>query len=100
TGTAASLPATLTVVLPPAITTNPSSRTNNAGTTATFTANSSPASPLDYQWRKDGADLADGGKVSGANSPVLTILDLLKADEGNYALFVTNSAGTAVSDDG
>jgi hypothetical protein len=37
-----------------------------------------------YQWRKDGLNLANGGAVSGANTPTLTISPASLADAGSY----------------
>jgi len=37
---------------PPAITTQPSDQTNNAGTTATFTVSATGTLPLSYHWKK------------------------------------------------
>ncbi len=99
-GTVLSSNATLTVIDPPAITQQPQSRTNNATTTATFTitlaGNSTP--PFGYQWFKNDTNLlVDGGNISGATSPTLTISNVLAADDGEYSVVVTNVAGTATS---
>ncbi len=90
-------PATLTVLVPPHIIQQPASCTNDAGTTATFTVNASGTPPLRYQWQKGGVDLINIRNVSGANSNTLTISNVLKADEGNYRVVITNVAGSAVS---
>src|SRR6185295_16661023 len=50
-GSATSAVATLTVVSPPAITLQPQSRTNNAGSTATFSTAADGTAPLSFQWR-------------------------------------------------
>ena len=58
----------------PGIVAQPQSRTNDYGTTATFTVTASGTAPFTYQWHKVGAgDLADGGNISGSRSNVLAI---------------------------
>jgi len=53
---------------------------------------------LTYQWRKDGADLADGGHVSGATTDVLTITGADATDAGSYLCVVTGGCGALNSD--
>lgn len=97
-GTNTSASATLTVIDPPVITNEPASITNNAGTTATFTVGMSGTEPLSYQWYKNGTNqLADGGKVFGATSNILTLSNVFGIDRGDYSVIVTNLAGTATS---
>ena len=50
-----SSPATLTVIVPPTITTQPLSRTNAVGTSTTFTVVAAGTAPLSYQWRFNAA---------------------------------------------
>jgi hypothetical protein len=57
---------------PPVILAQPASRTNNAGTAATFSVVAGGAAPLSFQWRKDGVPLVDGGKISGVRTAALT----------------------------
>jgi hypothetical protein len=94
-------PATLTVIDPPVITSQPQSRTNNASTTATFTVSATGTIPFGYQWWKITATatnlLSDSGNISGSASNVLTIADVLAADAASYSVTITNPAGTAVS---
>ena len=53
--------------------------------------------PVTYQWRKDGVDLTDGGSVSGANAPILTIDPAAAADSGSYDVVVNDLCTTATS---
>ena len=39
---------------------------------------------LEYQWRKDGADLTDSERIFGAQSAGLVILDVQSTDAGEY----------------
>lgn len=69
-------------VAAPTITTHPANVTVNAGATATFSvvATGSP----NYQWRKDGADLA------GATGATLTLTNVSVADAGKYSVLVSS----------
>ena len=82
--------ATLTVIDPPTITSQPLSRTNIAGTTATFTVTSGGTSP-NYQWFKDSSP------ISGAILPTLTLTNVQDADAAAYMVVLTNSAGNVTS---
>jgi hypothetical protein len=76
----------------------PASRTNNAGTTATFTVNAGGAAPLSYSWVKNGTTtLVDGGNISGATTATLTLTGVLAADAGTYTCVVANSYGSVTS---
>ena len=46
-----------------------------------------------YQWRKNGV------AISGANSASYSIASVATTDSGNYSVVVTNSAGSATSND-
>jgi hypothetical protein len=97
-GCITSTPATLTLIDPPVITTQPLSRTNLAGTTATFAVVASGTEPLSYQWIKNATNcLADGGNFSGAATPTLTISNVLVGDEGVYSVVITNILGVTVT---
>jgi glucose/arabinose dehydrogenase len=78
----------------PAITNQPQSITVAAGQPASFSVTASGSTPLNYQWLRNGADIA------GATSPAYTIGATSSADNG--ALFrcrVTNNFGTALSNE-
>lgn len=82
----------------PVITNQPASRTNGAGTTATFTVTAGGLGTLSYQWLKYGTNyLADGGKISGTTTATLTISNVLGADKGNYSVVITNAADGKVN---
>ena len=89
--------AVLTVLTPPAITTQPQSLTSAAGTTASFSATATGSAPLSYQWRLNGVNLANGGRISGATTTTLTISGVQSADAGSYTLVVSNGAGSVTS---
>lgn len=67
-------------------------------TNAVLTVSAAGAEPLSYQWKKDGVDLTDGGKISGATTPILTIANVQPgADNGQYSCSVSNAEGSDVS---
>ncbi|MBN2349376.1 MAG: immunoglobulin domain-containing protein [Bacteroidales bacterium] len=53
---------------------------------------------LNYQWQKGGMNIADGGTISGATTPVLTINGILPVNAGAYSAVVSGSCGTLNSD--
>ena len=57
----------------PVFVTQPASRTNDAGTTATFSVLAGGSEPLSFQWLKDGVPLVDGGNITGAATAVLML---------------------------
>ena len=89
--------ATLTVLTPPGITVPPVAVTTNLGGAASFSAGVSGSPTLFYQWRLNGTNLANGARLTGANTPNLNITGLLSSDAGNYTLFVSNLVGNATS---
>jgi len=53
------------------------------------------ASPLSYQWQRNGINLTDGANVSGATRRILTLTNLTIANSGTYSVVVSNSLGSA-----
>jgi hypothetical protein len=96
-GSVTGLVATLIVIDPPAITAQPGSRTNVAGTTASFAVQASGTAPLSYQWQFNGTNLTANSQFSGVTASSLTISNVQAANAGNYTVVVTNSAGTTTS---
>ena len=82
----------------PIITVEPAGQASYDGCCAVFHVTAA-GTPLDYRWRKDGVDLVDGGNVSGAFSPTLTVCGLTPADEGDYSVVVGNVLGSDTSAD-
>jgi hypothetical protein len=50
-----------------------------------------------YQWKRNGLDLLEGGKVQGARTLSLRIFPISKADVGEYTIVATNQAGSVTS---
>jgi gamma-glutamyltranspeptidase len=92
-----SAPAELIVDGLPAIVTQPASRTNMAGTTATFSVTAIGPGTLTYHWRKNGTNLADGGNIFGATTSQLSLNAVSSADAGTYSVTVSNSTGGVTS---
>jgi glucose/arabinose dehydrogenase len=92
-GTAISTEATLTVRIPPSITTPPASQNVTEGQSVTFQVTATGDAPLSYQW------LRSGSIISGANSPTYTVSSVTLAYDGDsFRCVVTNPYGTATSD--
>ena len=85
------------IVSPPIITTQPQAQTLLEGSTATLSVQAIGDSPLTYQWRRDGANLADGGNLSGSATANLTLTNLAPADGGLYSVVVSNDLGAVPS---
>ncbi|HOC57610.1 MAG TPA: immunoglobulin domain-containing protein [Verrucomicrobiota bacterium] len=90
-GSVTSEVALLTVNVPPEITAQPESRTNQVGTSVTFTVVASGTAPLAYQWRWN------GGEIGGATDSSYTRSNLAMGDAGSYSVIITNVAGSATS---
>ncbi len=85
------------LIVQPLLMSHPNSRTNDAGTEAMFGCLVGGAEPLSLQWRKDGVPLNDGEHITGANTPQLTMRNVLGGDAGGYTLLVSNAAGSVAS---
>jgi hypothetical protein len=86
--------ATITVVdgAVPLITAQPLSATNLVGTTATFTVTATSCSALGYQW------LLGTNVLTGETGASLVLTNLQTSQSGDYAVVLTNAAGSVTSD--
>lgn len=84
-------------IIPPGISLQPASEVLLAGRTARFTVAASGDKPLTYQWRTNGVNLPNGGRVSGANSATLVINNVQLSDAASYDVVVDNIAHSPVS---
>jgi len=84
--------ATLTVNVPPAISTQPASQTVAVGQTATFSVVATGTGTLTYQWKKNGTTM------SGATSASYTTAATVASDNGaSFNVTVTDIAGNVTS---
>ncbi|MHC4442870.1 MAG: immunoglobulin domain-containing protein [Planctomycetota bacterium] len=83
----------------PVILRQPSPQDVCPGEIATFSVIATGMGTLTYQWQKDLLDLTDGGNISGATTDTLQVSNAQVADEGDYRCVVTNSYGSANSDE-
>jgi len=75
----------------PSFTMQPQSQAVSAGSDVTFSAMVVGSTPLSYQWRFNGTNIA------GATNVSLVLSNAQFFHSGNYALVVTNTAGGATS---
>jgi hypothetical protein len=76
---------------PPYLMSHPLSQTVTQGNNVMLTALAGGTAPLTYQWRQNGVNLA------GATASSLTWNDVQITHSGNYALVVSNVAGSVTS---
>lgn len=93
----------LGVVVPPSITSQPQSSTIDEGLNTSFTVAATGSTPLSYQWQLSSVggtvftNLANGGRISGATSPTLTITNVALGDTADYRVVVNNVANTPLN---
>src|SRR6266496_4181093 len=75
----------------PVITTQPSSLTNIAGTTATFSVEATGTEPLHYQWQFNTLERTD------QTNAVLVLTNVQTGDAGSYTVVITNVDGAVTS---
>jgi alpha-tubulin suppressor-like RCC1 family protein len=63
------------------------------GSSVCLPATVSGAEPLVLQWRLNGTDLPEGGRITGVNSTVLCLSATTGDDNGSYTLVVSNTYG-------
>src|SRR5262249_12302897 len=85
--------AVLTVNLPPPVITTqpPAQKIVMSGYTFSLTVQASGATPLNYQWKFNGTNLVN------ATNNVLTLTNVQPAQNGIYAVTISNVVGWAVS---
>ena len=81
----------VTVAVAPTITSQPQSQRIVTSSNVTFSVTASGATPLAYQWRFNGVNIA------GATGTNYSITNVQTVHGGNYSVVVTNIAGTVTS---
>ena len=79
------------IQVPPSISTQPAGQSAPLGSNVSFTVAASGTSPFNFQWKKNGGDIA------GANSDTLSLSNVQDADAATYTVVVSNAAGSATS---
>jgi arylsulfatase A-like enzyme len=79
------------------IVSQPQSRMDDYGATATFSVSAGGVPPFSYQWRKGGVGLNDGGNVSGAKTNLLNLASVSYLDAGGYSVVLSNGFGSVTS---
>ncbi|MEO1717050.1 MAG: GDSL-type esterase/lipase family protein [Planctomycetota bacterium] len=83
-------------VVPLAVAADPADLVVDTGGTLTFSADIVGSLPgVTLQWERDGAPLADDGRIAGSATSILTISDATVLDSGAYRLIAT-AAGESV----
>lgn len=75
----------------PVIATPPSAQIAVAGHDAVFSVAANSASPVTYQWRKDGMPIA------GATGATLDLANVASGDAGSYDVVITNAGGSTTA---
>ncbi len=83
--------ATLTVIIPPVITSQPADWNATVGTNVSFDVNATGTTPFTYQWQKNGVD------INGSTAATLNLTNVQLGDSGNYRVKVSNGAGSMTS---
>ena len=91
-GFTTSLTATLSVVIPPRVTTQPVSRTVTIGDSVTLAVAATGAGTLHYQWSINGTNIA------GATNDTLTLSRLRIDQSGSYRVVVTDALASTTSE--
>ena len=76
---------------PPLISSHPTSRTNIASQTATFSVAISQGAPVTFQWR------FNGSTISGATNQTLVLSNVQPSQAGSYQVIVANASSAVAS---
>ena len=87
---AASSAATLSVSFAPTISVQPKTQAISTGGNLALTVVATGFPVPTYQWKKGGANLVDGARISGATTATLTVATVQTGDEGGYSVVVSN----------
>lgn len=82
---------------PPTVIETPSSQSAPEGGTTVLSTLAVGSLPIRYQWRRNGINLANGGRVDGATGATLSLRGAVPNDTGSYDVVITNSVGSVTS---
>ncbi len=83
---------TVTSVLPPSITRQPSGARVVIGARVAFSVEAGGSAPLEFQWRKNGS------AILGATASTFVLATAQLADAGTFSVTVSNTAGSVASE--
>lgn len=83
--------------VPPSITSQPRSQAILEGANVTFSVSAAGTAPLNFQWRRNGSNLFNGGRLFGAATPLLTLVQAETNDTASYSVLVANAGGVVTS---
>lgn len=83
--------------LPPLITGQPAGQIVEWRSNTSLAVTAVGEGALGYQWQKNGTDLTNSGRYSGAQSTTLTIAYATEQESGDYRCLVSNAFGETVS---
>jgi hypothetical protein len=95
--TSTSIVASLTVLVPAGILSQPTNQSVLLNSNAAFTVTATGTGTPSYQWQFNGVNLNDGGRVSGSGGPTLTVFGVQTNDGGAYQVIVANNYGAITS---
>jgi hypothetical protein len=78
----------------PVITSQPASQNAFVGDTVNFIVGATGCPGVAYQWQRNNVNMVNGGNVSGANGPMLTLTNVQLGDAANYRCVVSNACGS------
>lgn len=81
----------------PVVLLSPLAQQVEPGVSVAFTSGAGGSEPLSYRWQRNGQNLNDGERVSGAFTPALVISDVRPSDAGTYRVVVSNACGSVAS---
>jgi hypothetical protein len=97
-GTALSNGADLTVTASPAITQQPPPALAVEPDGQAVMSVTATGASLSYQWKRNGVNVTNGGPISGATGPTLTINPVSPpTHDGTYTVVVSNTCGNVIS---
>lgn len=90
--------ATVNILALPAITTQPTPATQTIcpGYNVSYSVVATGAG-ITYQWRRNGTNLVNGGRIAGATSPTLTITNVVAGDAGTYDVVISGTCPPPVT---
>lgn len=96
-GSRATAAADITVVLKPAVLTQPASQSVFSGANVQLSISVTGNAPFTYRWRKNGVPLMEQAPYSGTGTSTLSIDAATTAEAALYSVEVANAAGTMES---